>query len=66
MTLFHFICLCGNALEVEAASEFVAEKGVERSGWLVSYKGLRPIYKCEACRENPGVVRETGDQEIPR
>jgi hypothetical protein len=62
--IFHFICACGNALEVEAASEFVAEKGVERSGWLVSYKGLRPIYKCEACRDGDarGPGKEIGEQ----
>lgn len=65
--IFHFTCACGNALEVEADSEFVAEKGVQRCGWVLGQKGRKFVYRCEACRdENSRILRETSDQEVPR
>lgn len=62
MILIYFTCSCGNALEVEADSEWVAEKGIERCGWV-----LGQLYRCKACRdENSRILRETSDQEVPR
>lgn len=54
--IFHFTCSCGNLLEVEASSELMAEKGIERSGWAVSvnWKDAKPVpyYFCSRCLES--------------
>mgnify|MGYP001582434913 CR=1 FL=1 len=52
-----FTCPCGNKLEIEAESLFMAEKAAEQAGWKkwpdTARSWVRPDWICPECLEMP-------------
>ena len=64
-----FTCPCGNKLEAEAESWFLAQKAAEQAGWK-NWPDAVASYVCPECLEIPNDdargSREENDQEVPR
>lgn len=47
-----FTCPCGNKLETDAESLFLAQKAVEQAGWM-HWPDRPAVYVCPECLEMP-------------